>query len=323
MPYLNEGALQHLRDVMAEPDVTGTRYTIDRAIASGGMGTVFRAHDRELDRFVALKVLHAPVDPGAARRMNAEARILAKLDHPGIVPVHEAGTLPDGRTFYAMKLVDGQRLDDYARGPQSIPERLRVFERICEAVAFAHAHGVVHRDLKPSNVMIGRFGEVLVMDWGVAKLRDPIDVLLDGERRSAARGATEYGSVIGTPGYMAPEQERGEIDRTDARSDVFALGALLRDLLTAAEPPPKPLAAIVEKSQRPDPAARYQSVDAVRDDVARFIAGLSVDAMPESLADRLTRFARNYRTPLLLILAYLLMRLLLLAWTGIAESAYF
>jgi serine/threonine protein kinase len=318
MVPLSDATLNHLREVIELPDLTGTRYTIDAPIAAGGMGVVYRAHDRELDRMVALKVLRAPIDPEVARRMKEEARILARLEHPAIVPVHDAGTLADGRVFYAMKFVDGRQLDGYlAEGP-SLVDRLRVFERICEAVAFAHARGVIHRDLKPSNVMVGRFGEVLVMDWGVAKVvdRSGEEATAGGQPPPPPPGRTEHGMVVGTAGYMAPEQERGDVDAIDARTDGFALGALLGDLLRASAPPPKPLAAIAAKARHADPAARYQSVDALREDVTRFVAGLSVSAHPETILDRTVRLTRAYRTPLLLILAYLLMRLAIFAWGG-------
>jgi len=132
---------------------------------------VYAADDRELQRRVALKVLAAPrITEEARERMLREARILARLEHPGIVPVHDILSLPDGRVAYAMKLVQGERLDAHARRLRGLRERLRIFERICEAVAFAHAQGVIHRDLKPGNIMVGSFGEVLVLDWGVAKI---------------------------------------------------------------------------------------------------------------------------------------------------------
>ena len=136
------------------------------------MGTVYRALDATLDREVALKVSTlGPADPEEAERMRREARVMARLEHPGIVPVHDSGQLPDGRVYYAMRLVRGERLDGWARGA-SLSDRLGAFRKACEAVAFAHAHGVVHRDLKPENVMIGAFGEVLVLDWGVARRRE-------------------------------------------------------------------------------------------------------------------------------------------------------
>jgi serine/threonine-protein kinase len=172
------------------------------------MASVYLARDRDLDRELAIKVLNTPlIDPSVQERMLTEARIIARLEHPGILPVHDLGFLPDGRMYYAMKFVRGRRLDVYARQGASLPDLLRLFLRICDAVAFAHANGVVHRDLKPSNVMVGPFGEVLVIDWGVAKL------MSESERD---------GTILGTPGYMAPEQETGQAGRIDERTDVFA-----------------------------------------------------------------------------------------------------
>jgi serine/threonine protein kinase len=171
MNGISDAALRHLREMADLPDLTGTPYEILETLGRGGMGTVYLALDRRLDREVALKVAQLPEGGGEeVERLLREARVLARLEHPGIVPVHDAGLLPDGRAFYVMKRVRGLRLDEHARGIL-LPERLRAFERVCEAVAFAHAHGVIHRDLKPENVMVGPFGEVLVLDWGVAKVR--------------------------------------------------------------------------------------------------------------------------------------------------------
>ena len=161
----------HLRQVLQSPELPGTRYEIREPIGHGGMGTVYRAHDRALGRDVALKVLRADVAGlEAAVRLEREARILARLEHPGIVPVHDVGVLADGRVYYVMKLIRGERLHDFASG-SGRTDVLRVLVRVCETVGFAHAHGVVHRDLKPSNIMVAGFGEVLVLDWGIARVR--------------------------------------------------------------------------------------------------------------------------------------------------------
>jgi serine/threonine-protein kinase len=227
MTWLSDNAVAHLREVAERPDFSATRYRIERELARGGMGVVYEAEDTELHRRVAIKVLASELaSADAVERMRAEARTIARLEHPGIVPLHDLGILPDGRLWYAMKLVRGRRLDELDAQPL---ELLRVFQRICEAVAFAHANGVVHCDLKPENVMLGDFGEVLVMDWGVAR-----------EIGAAA------GVVAGTRGYMAPEQENGIA--VDAAADVFALGAMLRALLPAKLP--KPLAAICARRLR-------------------------------------------------------------------------
>jgi eukaryotic-like serine/threonine-protein kinase len=308
MNGISDAALHHLREVADEPDLSGTPYEIVEILGRGGMGTVYLARDRRLDREVALKVVQLPEGTGDLERLMREARVLARLEHPGIVPVHDAGLLPDGRAFYAMKRVRGQRLDEYARAVP-LPERLRAFERICEAVAFAHAHGVIHRDLKPENVMVGPFGEVLVMDWGVAKVGSMKEEPA-GRRRS--QGGTEAGTILGTPGYMAPEQERGEVDRIDERADVWALGALLGFLLKGEERPPRPLAAIRRRAMASEPAQRYPRVEELAADLSRYLAGLRVDAHQETVLERAGRFVRRYRTPILLVLAYLVMRVLLI-----------
>ena len=249
-----------------EPDTLGAvvppasppaaqRYTLLAEIAGGGMGVIWRATDTALSREVAVKVLQDryALDSGAARRFADEARITAQLQHPAIPPVHDIGTLPDGRPFLAMKLIKGQTLDKllHAR-PDVASERGRfvaVFEQICQAVAYAHAHGVLHRDLKPSNVMVGAFGEVQLMDWGLAKVLasqqrprpadDPEETqpgTLVVSLREGDAMFTQAGSVLGTPSYMPPEQAIGAIDQIDARSDVFGLGGILAAVLTGRPP---------------------------------------------------------------------------------------
>ncbi|HKI01404.1 MAG TPA: serine/threonine-protein kinase [Thermoanaerobaculia bacterium] len=313
MNGLSDAALRHLQEVADLPDLSGTPYEIVEAIGRGGMGTVYRALDRKLDREIALKVVQAPGGSGEdVERLLREARVLARLEHPGIVPVHDAGLLPDGRAYYAMKRVRGRRLDEYA-ATVSLPERLRAFERICEAVAFAHAHGIIHRDLKPENVMVGPFGEVLVMDWGVAKVTG-LPPLSPGEDGRRSEG-TAHGTILGTPGYMAPEQERGEVERIDERTDVWALGALLAFLLAGAAVP-KPLEAIRRRAMAAKPEARYPKVEELAADLARYLAGLPVGAYREGLLERAGRFARRHRMPILLVLAYLIMRFLLILWFG-------
>jgi serine/threonine protein kinase len=336
---LSDATLRHLQEVADLPDLAGTPYEIVETLGRGGMGTVYRAIDHRLDREVALKVvqLSDPADIDVDRLLR-EARVLARLEHPGIVPVHDVGLLPDGRAFYAMKRVRGQRLDEHVR-TVSLPERLRAFQRICEAVAFAHAHGVIHRDLKPENVMVGPFGEVLVMDWGVAKLTPHPDPSPDpslppspgeGEEESPPQSVpvraspcsslsvlegTAHGTILGTPGYMAPEQERGEVERIDERTDVWALGALLQFLL-GGEEPPRPLEAIRRRAMAAEPEARYPKVEDLSADLSLYLAGLPVGAYREGILDRVGRFARRHRVPILLVLAYLVMRVILILVFG-------
>ena len=197
------------------------RYTLGDAIGAGGMGEVFTAHDRTLRRDIAVKVLRR-AGPVARERFAAEAQVTAQLDHPNIVPVHDLGTLADGRPFLAMKHVRGASLREWLdRNPRpDLEARLDVLRRVCDAMAFAHAQGVLHRDLKPENVMVGAFGEVLVMDWGLARPITPTGSTDAGplhvDRFEAGALRTRDGGVAGTPAYMAPEQAAGKLAELDA-----------------------------------------------------------------------------------------------------------
>lgn len=333
MRWLSDSALDRLREAAEWPDLTGTRYEAIEQIGQGGMATVFRVRDTVLDRVCAMKVLRLPDDSsGVAPRLRLESRILADLEHPGIVPVHDAGELPDGRPFYVMKFVRGRRLDDVVHDGVDLAERLRIFERVCEAVAFAHSRGVIHRDLKPENVMTGEYGEVLVLDWGVAR------VLVDRENKDASvhaaadstedadRPVTRHGTVLGTPGYMAPEQASGETGEVGTSADVYSLGGILWFLLSGEHPSAEPeahvppltgsvparLVAISQKARAVDPADRYPSVELLSADVRRFIEGNAVGAYRETVWDRLGRVARRHRVAIVLVLAYLVLRVVLI-----------
>jgi len=315
MTRLDDAALARLRNALREPDLSGTRYRLLGPAGTGGMGTVYAALDNDLGRRVALKVLDFE-DAGVEARLRREAEVLARLEHPGIVPVHDVGRLADGRAFYTMKLVQGERLDQYAARGSPLPERLRVFLRVAEAVAFAHARGVLHRDLKPQNVMIGPFGEVLVLDWGLAKVLDDPRPGTNGAPASKlpVPGDTGEGAVLGTPGFMAPEQQAGASGTADARADVFSLGALLRWL--AGQVMPAPLKAIARKAMAEIPGDRYPSVQALAGDVERFLDGAAVSAYPEGLLRRAARVAARHRVAVGLVAAYLLGRGLILLFTG-------
>jgi len=282
--WLSDDAVARLREAAELPDLTGTRYEIVGELGRGGMGIVYEVRDTELQRNVAMKV--------ASDDWVREARIIARLEHPGIVPLYDAGTLPDGRFYYTMKLVRGLRLDAWSKDAHGLTEHLRLFARICEPVAFAHAMGLVHRDLKPENVMVGELGSVLVMDWGVARASEEHD-----------------GVVAGTFGYMAPEQARGE--PATPRSDVYALGAMLKVLLDNA---PRPLAAIIGKAMSADAALRYEHARALRDDILRYLDGEPVTAYRESLLERAGRWASRNRVLLALVAAYLAMRAIVFFW---------
>lgn len=338
MVWVSDEALRRLSAIVDTPDLGGTKYRLVREIGRGGMGTVYLAQDTQLERQVALKVLHLVDTTGeAALRMQREARILARLEHPGIVPVHDVGVIADGRVFYAMKLVDGTRLDRYRSRPASQGDLLRVFQKICESVAFAHSQGVIHRDLKPENIMVGPFGEVLVMDWGVAKLiqdnetlpqpsgsrvRGPMQIGPDAPTLDYSD--TAQGTVIGTPAYMSPEQSQARSNRIDHRTDVYGLGAILYFLLTGRAPGdepadgvqhvPRALRAIWAKAMAHAPEQRYRGAADLSADVGRFLDGTSVSAHRESLLEKTARLVSRNRTAVVLILAYLVMRVLLLVF---------
>ncbi len=240
------------------------RFMISDEIARGGMGVVLRGHDNQLRREVAVKVLldeHAG-KPELLHRFVEEAQIAGQLQHPGVVPVYEIGRLEDRRPYFAMKLVKGQTLTALLAArkdlSEDLPRFLGIFEHVCQAVAYAHSKRVIHRDLKPSNVMVGAFGEVQVMDWGLAKvLRDgpapaahpqPAPAISairtvrsdptgrSGDSETPVVGQTSAGSILGTAAYMSPEQAAGQVDSLDERCDVFGLGAILCEILTGKPP---------------------------------------------------------------------------------------
>ena len=332
MTGLSNAAIDRLRAVANWPEFESDRYTVTTEIGRGGMGTVYAATDALLGREVAIKVSNTVATAALEHRLAAEARVLATLEHPGIVPVHDVGRLADGRLFYVMKRVHGRTLTEYIRHHGDLAERLKIFERICEAVAFAHARRILHRDLKPDNVMVGSFGEVMVMDWGVAKTLsageearaippEPMAVA----RPEPERTTTSPGTVLGTHGFMPPEQARGEMDTLDERADVYGLGAILLALLTNREQPitpdttasaalagstsiARPLQSICARALAESPADRYPSATALGEDVARYRAGQKVEAHRETAWERTTRVAHLYRVPILLVLAYMIMR---------------
>ena len=335
MRSLSDEKLDRLRMIAAQPDFSGTKYRVIRALGHGGMGSVYLAEDTDLNREIAIKVLNAATeDEELARRMVREAQIIARLEHPGIVPVHDVGALIDGRVYYAMKLVRGERLDQYAVTSNSSKDRLRKFQAACDAISFAHAHGVIHRDLKPQNIMIGAFGEVLVLDWGVAKILSQAHATQDDSEAETLRLApravkaspepdvkdTTHGTVIGTKKYMSPEQERGETQQLDQRSDVFSLGAILYFLLTNRSPGPmnpravnpqvsKAAEAVCLKAMASESANRYASAAELAADVSQLINDEPVSAYRENWFEKAQRWLSKNRVLVLIVLAYLLMRI--------------
>ena len=316
----------------------GSRYRVLRPHARGGLGEVFVARDEELGREVALKEIQArhADDPADRARFLVEAEVTGRLEHPGVVPVYGLGTYPDGRPYYAMRFVGGETLqaaiarlhEGGKAAAQTLDLRLllRRFLDVCNAVAYAHSRGVIHRDLKPANVLLGPFGETLVVDWGLAKVVGTAEV--PGESAGTVRlasdpSATHGGSVLGTPAYMSSEQACGDIDGTGPASDVYSLGATLYCLLTGQAPfpgrdaslvlsavrrgdflPPRKVApwmpaaleAVCLKAMALRPGDRYASARALADDLEHWLADEPVAAYREPALARLRRWGRRHRT---------------------------
>jgi serine/threonine-protein kinase len=269
----------------AVPAAAAARYHIDGEIARGGMGAILKGRDTDLGRAIAVKVLletHAG-KTDLVQRFVEEAQIAGQLQHPGIAPVYELGQLADKRPYFTMKLVKGKTLANLLAARKGVaeeqPKYLGIFAQVCQTLAYAHARGVIHRDLKPANIMVGAFGEVQVMDWGLAKvLREdgaddkasrerqrPEEVSVIQTQRSAGTpevGApTQAGSVLGTPAYMAPEQARGDVELVDQRADVFGLGAILCAILTGQPPFTGPNAEAMRKARTAQLADAFGRLD--------------------------------------------------------------
>ncbi len=332
------------------PDPTGTttrtgqqagdRYVIERMHAMGGLGAIYRAEDQEFGRCVAVKEMQARhrENPTLQSRFLWEAKINARLQHPGIVPVFSLGKFADGLPFYAMRFVEGESFDKAIRrfhttattknaGQRALELRrlLGHFIDLCNAMAYAHSQGIIHRDLKPANVMLGKFGETLLIDWGLAKsIQDDGEATVDRLHTAHEDDLefTQFGAVIGTPAYMSPEQARGDGKNVGPAADIYALGATLFMLLTGRrsvanknvtemlqrvtegtiEAPttinsavPRPLEAICLKAMSLLPVDRYESAEALANDIERWLADEPTQAYAEPLRDRIGRAIRRHR----------------------------
>lgn len=316
------------QEIGAPPEMPeDARYAVQSEIARGGMGRVVEATDTVLGRTVAVKEALS-LDPDALRRFQRETRITARLEHPSIVPVHDAGVASNGSPFYVMRKVGGRPLEELVARASELPARLALVPHVvaaANAIAHAHSRGIVHRDIKPSNILAGDLGETIVIDWGLAKGIDeaddthaPVQRVLDDSDDDTIK--TRAGIVFGTPGFMAPEQLRG--NPVDERCDVYALGATLYHLLARRPPhysknaadmmhaavagPPTPLreivpgvpaelATIVDKALAHDNTARYQNAKGLAEDLQRFLAGQLVASHYYTPRERVLRFLHQYR----------------------------
>jgi serine/threonine-protein kinase len=328
-----------LMQTVDQPPEQRERYTLTRLHGEGGLGQVWVARDNDLERDVAFKQIRPEraTHPQMWRRFLKEAKITGQLEHPNIVPVYELGHGEEGRPpFYTMRLVRGQTLREAIaeyhqrrkeghEDPLAHPKLLQAFVSVCQALNYAHSHGVIHRDLKPDNVILGRFGEVVVLDWGLAKVvgseDENVSQIASGEE--AGPGLTQAGQALGTPAYMSPEQAEGRLDRIDRRTDIYGLGAILFEVLTghaphrgggtadllrriaqgetprarAVEPSaPAALEAVCARAMARAPEGRYESPAALADDVQRWLADEPVTAYAEPLRARLGRKLRRHRS---------------------------
>ncbi len=345
---------------LLDADAAG-RYVESGHIARGGMGEIVLCIDRNIRRPVALKRILAETadDPARRARFVEEAQVTGQLEHPNIVPVHELDRAADGSLYFTMKLVKGRSLADLlqairAAGPlppgegarrssppgeparagegaanapeHSLSDLLHIFLKVCDGVAFAHSRGVVHRDLKPANIMVGDFGEVLVMDWGLAKIVGREDIraadLVTSDRADSTPELTLDGTAMGTPAYMPPEQANGELDKIDHRSDIYSLGAILYEILTGEKPVegatplvvlanaahgqiippeqrtsgraiPRELSAIAMKCLHKLRSRRYQSVTDLQRDITLYLEGRSVTAAPDTFAQAVVKLVKR------------------------------
>lgn len=324
------------------PQLRSGRYSLRRFHARGGMGEVWLAEDCEINRLVALKRLRKN-DQWSQDHFIAEAQITGQLEHPSVAPVHDFGHDDEGHPFYIMKFIHGRTLKeavaahhgaDHVSDSQRHVEWLQllnVFVDVCQAVAFAHSRGVLHRDLKPDNIMLGPYGETVVLDWGLAKVKGQTREGVPDESscvrvtRTGGSSETEAGSVVGAPAYMAPEVAEGRADEIDETTDVYLLGACLYHILTG-DPPrrgssrsemielartvdpvaprqknprvDRPLQAICLKAMNHRKEDRYQTAEALAEDMRRYLAGEPVSAYPEGIVKRTLRWARRHRAAL-------------------------
>ena len=355
-------SLRTMSSEMMEDEVEATtaselltgEYHFEGMVGEGAMGQVLEARDLDLQRLVAYKQMSEEIasQPALASKFYGEAQITAQLDHPNVVPVYALEQTKDGMLAYTMKLIDGRTIEDLidecreayqgSKNPtltdqQSLEGRLEMFMRVCEAMHYAHSRGVIHRDLKPENVMIGAYGEVYVMDWGIAKVLKNADIPEDKRIHLMVEPEDEGDLVIGTPQYLSPEQAYGLNDELDHLSDQYSMGLILYELVSLnvavtgktatkivmrqqdGEKDPikhvaglkidKALKAIIAKATAPKKADRYPGVMELADDLRRYLRGEETVALPDSLLKKVDRWVQRHRqaTAFVVVFSFMLM----------------
>jgi serine/threonine protein kinase len=327
-PMMSAAQVERLSQMTGLPQIGQGAYEVLSELGRGGLGRVNRAKDKRLQRVVAVKELLRH-NHQANERFLREALLTARLQHPGIIPIYEAGVWPTGEFFYAMKMVQGEPLDKLIAARKALEERLSLLPQLLaasEAMAYAHSQQIIHRDLKPANILVGEYGETVVIDWGLAKdLADQHpkhDPMIETNYRAPSdHGLTMDGAIMGTPAYMPPEQARGK--PVDARADVYSLGAILYHMLAGSSPyqgknsrsvllqvaegklipleekqagTPKDLLAIVKKAMAVDVNLRYPTADSFAKDVKKFLTGQLVEAYQYTTKERVLRWVKKNRT---------------------------
>ncbi|MAT38909.1 MAG: hypothetical protein CL946_04825 [Ectothiorhodospiraceae bacterium] len=351
MNRLPDQTISHLQGILGRPNLQGTRYEYVRHIGIGGMSDVHLVYDTRLGREVAMKVLRSEIDSEATKeRMLREARILAKLDHSNIVPVYDLGTLGEERVYYTMKFLEGKTLAEYTLENTELLDLLRVFIRVCNAVAHAHSKGVLHRDIKPENIMLLPYGEVMVVDWGIAKAGvESSDEANQNDFKFSSSSFTTSSTTIestllGTPSYCAPEIWKSVPDsgtfppKYTISSDIYSIGATLYYTLTGrpplvansfgelqrlsaghSPPPPRtlqqeiprPIEAICLKALSASTQHRYTNAEHIARDLQLYLDGYEISAYKENMLERLVRWTKRNAFIVLLLFVYVLVRILL------------